>query len=285
MHLIYLDESGNSGGNLADPNQPVFVLCALIVPESKWQSLEAKLAEQVEVHWPSPRPDGFEIHTSDLINPKSGVFRASSPDHRLAFMSAWLKIAADHQLKLVYRAIVKHQYSRWLTHTFGAGVIINPHVAAFALVAQVVNSHLRNLPGKPLGIFISDENHQVARDVDKAIRLLRGADGGLRLTQIIEKGFFIESDKSLVLQLCDLCAYIIRRHQEQKSGRKPKPVDETLWTLVNPLVAVGYENFNDVMGWLESEQKKERPGANAAGTEKVRTALVAEDKLPPKNDL
>ena len=34
MHLIYLDESGQTGTNLKDPVQPIFVLGALIVPES-----------------------------------------------------------------------------------------------------------------------------------------------------------------------------------------------------------------------------------------------------------
>lgn len=261
MHLIYLDESGNSGGNLADPQQPIFVLCALIVPEQKWQSLETALAAAVEQAWPQPRPVDFEVHATELINPTSDPVRKSTPTQRLAFMSTWLKLAAQHDLKLVFRAIVKQRYSKWLHQTFGSGVIINPHVAALALVAQVVNSHLRQLPGQPLGIFISDENHQVARDVDKAIRLLRGAEGSVRLTQIIEKGFFVESDKSLVLQLCDLCVYAIRRHEEIREGRKAKPVDAELWKLVEPLVTIGDEKFRDMMGWLESQQKKERPGA------------------------
>lgn len=261
MHLIYLDESGNSGGNLADVRQPVFVLCALIVPEQKWQSLETALLAAVEKFWPSPRDDQFEIHASELINPKKEIFRRMTPDQRLEFMAAWLKIAAEYDLKLVFRAIVKQRYARWLHAAFGAGVTINPHVAALALVAQVVNSRLRDLPGHPLGIFISDENHQVAPDVDKSIRLLRGAEGTVRLTQIIEKGFFIESHRSLVLQLCDLCAYILRRHEEIQIGIAAKPVDAKLWTLVEPLVAAGDEKFTDMMSWLTSQQKKERPGA------------------------
>jgi hypothetical protein len=204
MHLIYLDESGNSGRNLNDPQQPVFVLCGLIVPESQWQQLEGLLSAAIVKHWAGPRPDDFEIHAADLINPKTEYVRSVNPSGRLAFMEEWLAIAARQGLKLVFRAIVKQKYVRWLNSRFGAGVFINPHVAALGLVSQVINSHLKRLPGTPLGMLISDENHAVARDVDKAIQVLRGADGPVRLTQIIEKGFFIQSHKSLVLQLCDL---------------------------------------------------------------------------------
>jgi hypothetical protein len=40
MYLIYLDESGNSGNNLNDAQQPIFVLCAMIVPVDQWLRLE-----------------------------------------------------------------------------------------------------------------------------------------------------------------------------------------------------------------------------------------------------
>ena len=40
MHLIYLDESGQTGTNLRDTFQPVFALGALVVPESAWLALE-----------------------------------------------------------------------------------------------------------------------------------------------------------------------------------------------------------------------------------------------------
>jgi hypothetical protein len=261
VHLIYLDESGNSGRNLNNPQQPVFVLCGLIVPESKWQPLETSLSAAIAKHWAQPQPDDFEVHASELINPKSQYVRNVTTAVRLAFMRDWLAIAAQQDLKLVFRAIVKERYLRWITGRFGAGVFIDPHVAALGLVSQVVNSHLKRLPGKPLGMFISDENHAVARDVDKAIQLLRGAEGPVRLTQIIEKGFFIQSHKSLALQLCDLCAYTIRRHEEIKRGARAKPVDDELWKLVEPLVTVGDERFTDIVDWLESQQKKERPGA------------------------
>lgn len=48
MHLVYIDESGNSGSNLNDPQQPIFVLCAMIVSEDRWQSLEASLQKVLD---------------------------------------------------------------------------------------------------------------------------------------------------------------------------------------------------------------------------------------------
>jgi hypothetical protein len=57
-------------------------------------------------------------------------------------------------------------------------------------------------------------------DIEKSIKVLRGAAGSLRLAQIVEKGFFIDSEKSRVLQLCDLCALSVRKKEEAKEGKK-----------------------------------------------------------------
>ena len=260
MILIYLDESGNTGLDLNEPRQPVFVLGALLVPEQQWLQLESGLTDLVERYFPSPRPDGFELHATELINPR-GHFRQFPIAHRLSFFREALELAAAQQLRFVYRGIVKKRFARWLANTFGAGVLINPHVAAFSLVSQVVQEHLKSLPGSPLGIFISDDNREVAPDVEKSIRILRRDRTTLHLSQIIEKGFFIDSQSSLPLQLCDLCTYAARRREEQKAGLSVKPLDAHCIPWLEPPVHRGNESFTDVVAWLESEQKKERPGA------------------------
>jgi hypothetical protein len=260
MHLIYLDESGQTGTNLRDPDQPVFVLGALVVPESAWLTLEKDLQVSIEKSFPAPRPGDFEIHATEISNPRNGYFKQFPIAHRLAFRDEWLRIAQKHALHFIYRAISKKQFLTWSHNTFGAGVAINPHVAAFPLVARVVDDLLKSLPGSPLGIFISDENREVVGDVEKAIRVLRGTEGVLKLGQIIEKGFFIQSEKSLVLQLCDLCVYSARRKEEKKVGLSVKAIDEGALPLIEQLIHVGDERFRDVNAWLTMEQKKGRPG-------------------------
>ena len=223
MHLIYFDESGNTGNNLNDAQQPVFVLCALAIPEAKWLQVEHDLQAEIEKVFAPPHPDNFEIHATDVTSGRQW-FKSMPLADRVAFRDAWFSVAVKHDLRIVYRAIEKKRFERWMHGTFGAGIAINPHVAAFPLVARVIDDWLKSLPGSPLGIFISDENKEIVRDVEKSIRVLRGMEGTLKLGQVIEKGFFIDSSKSVILQLCDLCALTLRKKEEAKAGFRDNPL-------------------------------------------------------------
>jgi len=255
MHLVYVDESGNTGTNLNDSQQPVFVLNALIIPEERWQDLERELEKAIADRFPQLAEQGEEIHATDLRTGRVH-FAGVSVSERMALRDQWLNIAKTFDLKLIYRAIVKRRFQTWLQSTFGTGVLINPHVAAFPLIARVVDDYLVSLPGNALGMFISDENKEIVRDVEKSIKVLRGVDGTLRLSRIVEKGFFIDSAKSRLLQLCDICALCVRKHEEAKVGLPIKSVDESAIPLIEPLIYRGEESLRDVLTWLADEQKK-----------------------------
>ena len=255
MYLIYFDESGNTGNNLNDTQQPVFLLCALAVPKEKWLEVEADLHTEIEKAFPALRPDDFEIHAMDLMSGR-GWFKSIPLDRRVAFRDAWFLVAAKHELTIIYLAAPKKSFERWQHRTFGSGIAINPHVVVFPMVARVVDDWLKSLPDSPLGIFISDENKEIVRDVEKSIKALRGIGGPLKLAQIIEKGFFIDSSKSVILQLCDLCAYTLRKKVEAKTGFRDNPLHHGGIALLDPLVHRGNENVQDVLQWVANEKKK-----------------------------
>jgi hypothetical protein len=254
MHLVYIDESGNTGVNLHDSDQPLFVLAALIVPETCWQTLENQVEGALAELFPDLATAGAEIHATDLRGGR-GQFKGVSVKDRIAIRDRWLNIAKQQDLKLGYRAIEKRRFHQWQVSTFGDGVFINPHVAAFPLVARVVDEYLAALSPQALGIFISDENKEIVNDVEKSIRLLRGIDGRLRLNQIVEKGFFIDSTKSRILQLCDICALSLRKMEERKIGQPAKSFDDEGIRLVVPLIHRGNEALTDVLKWLAEGRK------------------------------
>ena len=120
MHLIYMDEPGNTGVDLNDSAQPVFVLGGWLVPEDRWLQLETDLNALGDQFFPAPRPDNFELHATELINSR-GYIRQFAIDHRLKFFQQALLIAAGHQLHFVYRAIIKKRFAKRLRR-FGGNV-------------------------------------------------------------------------------------------------------------------------------------------------------------------
>jgi hypothetical protein len=255
MHLIYIDETGNTGKNLNDPQQPVFLLCAMLIHKDLWQALEEKLQQISSKHLgEKAEADGFEIHATEIRN-GIRLFKGMPVAERIAFRDELLQAAIDADAKLIYRSIEKKRLKAWMTETFGTGISINPHVVAFPLIAQVVNSFLQTQ--NTLGIFISDENKEIVADVEKSIRLLRFDQSALKLDRIIEKGFFIDSTKSLALQLCDLCAYSLRKKEEQAIGMSPKPIDESGIRMVDQITHIGDEPFHDVLEWIKKGAARE----------------------------
>ena len=256
MHLVYIDETGNTGTDLHDSQQPIFVLAALVVPATSWQTLEADLEAAIRKYFPELATSGIEIHATDLRSGR-GAFKGLPIDARIGLRDEWLEIAKRYELKLIYRAIVKKRFLNWLVATFGSGVLINPHIAAFPLVARVVNDYLASLPATALGMFISDENKEIVRDVEKSIKVLRGIDGTLRLSRIVEKGFFIDSTKSRPLQLCDVCALLARKKEERKEGLPAKTIDDSGLDLIESLIHRGNESLTDVLAWLTTSQHEQ----------------------------
>lgn len=254
MHLIYIDESGNTGLNLGDPQQPVFVLGALVVPETLWQTIESELEAAIKDCSSVISESEAEIHGGDLRQ-GTGIFKGVTVAERVKLRDAWLKIAGRHNLQLIYRAIVKKRYERWMNGAFGSGVSVNPHLAAFPLIALVANNLLRDMGPGVLGIIISDDNREVVGDIERFQKLLRVTPGALHLDRIIEKGFFIDSRKSRLLQLADICILHARKNEERKIGLPPKTIDDEGIALIQPLIHRGQESLPDVIQWLQQVRK------------------------------
>lgn len=68
MHFFYLDESGDSGCNLNDEQQPIFVLAGLSVADKKWNKTKEALDRIIGEYFGGDVPDQFELHSHDLLS-------------------------------------------------------------------------------------------------------------------------------------------------------------------------------------------------------------------------
>jgi hypothetical protein len=85
------------------------------------------------------------------------------------------------------------------------------------------------------------------------------------LDHIIEKGFFIDSSKSHLLQLADLCIFHARKREEAKAGISTKHIDENGMHLIEPLIYNSNESMTDTLAWLTAQYK--RSGEDPSGVE------------------
>ena len=110
MNLVYIDESGNTGLNLKDPQQPVFLLAAMILPESKWFSLEKLFFNTARKYFSDPLPSPFQIQTKDLKS-RRGVFENLTFEQQLSFRDEMLQLLLDNKIVVIYRRIIKSKFA------------------------------------------------------------------------------------------------------------------------------------------------------------------------------
>ncbi len=106
MHLIYVDESGNTGARLDDPQQPMHFLVAVLVSEHVWlygyeywrnQVLSATRDFAAAAGIPLPA----ELHATDVYN-GTRMFRGVDRSARSQIACSVLKMLRRFELAVVY---------------------------------------------------------------------------------------------------------------------------------------------------------------------------------------
>ena len=253
MNLIYIDESGNTGLNLKDPQQPVFLLAAMVLPESRWFSLEKLFLSTASDYFGDPLPDAFEIQAKDLKN-RRGIFEGLTLEEQLSFRDRMLQLLLDNEIVVIYRRIIKSRFSTFCEERYGPGIKVNPYIMALPFVCMEVDHYLRQQGADQLGMFIFDEQKETLDQAERSLRTLRlDSKSILKTSNIIEKGFFIDSSKSFALQLVDLAAYYIRKYEENKLGLRVSEVDKQTFGRIRELVSTGIgSSVVDILEWVKN---------------------------------
>lgn len=213
MYLLYVDESGKSG--LDDPDQPHFILGGLAVHESSWQEIEADLDRRIDMLFPPPRPEDWEIHMSEIWSGK-GHFKSIATSTRLKLVSAACEVIEDHKPTLfcivIDKAKLKAQYA----------YPDPPEDIAYQFMIERFEMFLAK--NDELGVIVSDEQkgaENVIRSAHSGFR--KAGTGYVNIDHVIETPFFIPSHWSRMIQLTDLATWFCARHFRAKNNGKPLP--------------------------------------------------------------
>ena len=109
MYLMYLDESGRTGLDLDNKNQPYFVLAGVSVKDAKWHEINDYFEqEKIKIY---PDFKDIEIHTNELFNsnPKSPFYKNPWKDN-LNILEKLGDLISSLDIKLSYAIVNKKDY-------------------------------------------------------------------------------------------------------------------------------------------------------------------------------
>jgi len=250
MNLIYIDESGNTGLNLKDPQQPVFVLCALLIKETIWFDLEREYHLLLEKHITHPLPENFELHAMQLKN-GSGVFKEITLPQRISLRDDILSLLCNYQTPVIYMRIIKKAFEKFCIDNYGPGIHVDPYIMALPFICIEVDNYLKEKD--MLGMLIFDEQKEYFTHAERSIRILRLDKASvLKTNNIVEKGFFVDSKKSFALQFPDLVTYYVRKYEENKLGLRVSDIDKQAFPFIEKLIIPGgYTRQKDIFDWVK----------------------------------
>jgi hypothetical protein len=252
MNLIYLDESGNTGLNFKDTQQPVFVLAAMIMHANKWFSMEKEFYGILRKYFGDELPEDIELHAIDLrIGRKS--FKGLGQSQRLGIRDDMLELLLDYEIPIIYQRIIKSKFEEFCEKQYGSGIKINPYIMALPFVCMGINDYLKNKNPNELGMLIFDEQKESFNEAEKSLKTLRlDSNSILKTTHLIEKGFFVDSSKSFAIQLTDLVAYYIRKYEEYKLKMKTSELDRQTFDKIKKLTSRGIQTkTEDIFEWIK----------------------------------
>jgi hypothetical protein len=247
VRLVYLDEAGVSN----PAHEPILVVAGVIVnPDCQWKELEAYFRNLAHSLFPDEDPYRFVFHAKDIFHGSGAFNRERWPrKERMRVLSQLAQVPRLFDLPIVFGDIVRAEAQRELrliSPRISPKAIHNiTHTNAFINAVQRVQFWMEtNAPHENAMLIAEDtpELKDTFRNVHEGYtdQTLDNNDA-FRAPNIIDAVHFARKGDSLLLQISDHCAFIIKRKLMGKED-----VDEC-YSVLSPYIQ---RDFKPVRGFV-----------------------------------
>lgn len=232
MHFFYLDETGDNGRDLTQAEQPIFVLGGVIIRDEGWNKTHKEFETLINRYFDNAVPENFELHTMDLFSPDgSGAFEGHTRERRNGLIGDVLDLISNRSHHVYYVGIDKSALFKFdVTPVLGKAhlELKTPYLLAYDYLIHVVETYISNKLGRSArGMFIIDEKDDFIEEIEAISRYRRfDAPNAQKIKLVTEFSYPIDSQKNLMIQLSDLCIFLIRKFLEIENGYRDEYTPE-----------------------------------------------------------
>lgn len=204
MYILYADESGNTGTDLDNREQPIFVLAGILIEDKKWHDINKYFNEEkIKI---LPILKDTEIHTSELFNSsKKSVFNQFGWQQNFDTLEKLVDSILKLDLKSYYLAIDKKSFKRGLNMAFNNTLKIDPYIYSFGKMYDNISQILSSKNEK--GIIFLDDILSIPSQLHNIYPVIAKNN-----STMIEEAMFIKSQNTNFIQIADIFAFYIEKY-------------------------------------------------------------------------
>ena len=230
MHFFYMDETGCTGADLDNAQQPIFVLGGISVRDEGWRATNEQISALLKAYFGGTLPHRFELHSHELLNCQ-GAFNGHDRARVNRLVHDILDIVADRSHAVHFVSIDKAKMRDAIAAGAPQHDVVRtniPYLLGFNYLISYIERYVRDDLGRSArGMIILDIKDGYQNDID-AITHYRRYDvvAARRLKWLVEFSYPVDSMRHPMIQISDLVIFLIRKFLEIECGYKPAAPDE-----------------------------------------------------------
>ncbi len=212
MYLMYADESGNTGTDYDNSEQPIFVLAGVLLEDKSWHKINDYFTQEKNKIWTLFNKN--EIHTSEIFNPRrNSIFRRNHWIENLETLQKLVDLVCQLDITVHYIAIDKKFFKKGVNFVFKNALKIEPYIYSFGILYDKISKILSN--NKEKGIVFLDDILTIPSQLHNIYPILSHNN-----STMIEEAIFVKSNCSNFIQIADIFAFYIERYFSIERGYK-----------------------------------------------------------------
>lgn len=206
MYLMYVDESGSTGTDYNNKQQPFFILAGVCIKDENWHPVNDFFECEKNKIYPDFKD--IEIHTNELFNSnQNSAFYKNYWKDNFNILEKLVELIICLDIQVLQVTVHKKSYKKH----FGNHIIVDPYLYSYAILYQYFNDGMFSL--NDYGIVFCDELRKIENDIEFLYPKLKNKN-----KNILEKTFYLNSKKNNFIQIADLCAFYINKYNCIKTG-------------------------------------------------------------------